>query len=62
MSMCNFGRGHYEEHFCEVILNFDRSDLTLKVFLIYSSGGCFVWWSGTICAIFGRGHYEEHFW
>ena len=21
--LCNFGRGHYEEHFCEIILNLD---------------------------------------
>ena len=23
-SLCNFGRGHYEEHFCDIILNLDQ--------------------------------------
>ena len=22
--MCNSGRGHYKEHFCEIILNLDK--------------------------------------
>ena len=22
--LCNFGRGHYEEHLCEIILNLDQ--------------------------------------
>ena len=22
--LCNFGRGHYEEHFCEIILNLEQ--------------------------------------
>ena len=44
--MCNFGRGHHEEHFSAIILNFDqwfrrRCHLKtfLMVFLIWSSGG-----------------------
>ena len=24
--LCNFGRGHYEEHFCEIILTFENDD------------------------------------
>ena len=23
-AFCNFGRGHHEEYFCEIILNFDQ--------------------------------------
>ena len=23
-SLCNFGRGHFEEHFCDIILNFGQ--------------------------------------
>ena len=23
-SLCNFGRWHYEKHFCEIILNLDQ--------------------------------------
>ena len=52
--LCNFGRGHYEEQFCEIILNLDqwfRRRCLLKIFLIWSSGGPFVQGSGTICAI-----------
>ena len=52
--LCNFGRGHYERHFCEIILNLDRwfrRKCRLKLFLIYSSGGPFIWQSGTIYAI-----------
>ena len=38
----NFGRGHNEEHFCEIILNLDhwlRGEMLFKIFLIYSFGG-----------------------
>ena len=52
--LCNFGRGHYERHFCEIILNLDRwfrRKSHLKLFLIYNSGGPFLWQSGTIYAI-----------
>ena len=34
--LCNFGRGYYEEHFCEIILNLDkwfRRRYRLKYFL-----------------------------
>ena len=24
VQLISFGRGHYEEHFCEIILNFDK--------------------------------------
>ena len=54
--LCNFGRGYYEEQFCEIILNFDPwFTCLLKVFLIWSSDGPFVQWSRTICAILAEG-------
>ena len=34
--LCNFGRGHYEEHFCEIVLNLGqwvRRLCHLKTFL-----------------------------
>ena len=52
--LCNFGRKHHEEQFCEIILNLDhwcRRKCRLKVFLIRSSGIPFVQRSVTICAI-----------
>ena len=47
--LCNFGRGHYGEHSCEIILNLDQwfRRCCLKKFLIKSSGGPFVQRSGT---------------
>ena len=53
-----FSRGYYEEQFCEIILNLDqwfRRRCLLKIFLIWSSAGAFVQWSGTICAILVEG-------
>ena len=52
--MCNFGRGHHEDQFCEIVLNLDqwiRRSCHLKTFLIYSSGCPFIWPSGTFCVI-----------
>ena len=40
--LLNFGRGYYEEQFCEMILNLDQwfgRRCLLKLFLICSSGG-----------------------
>ena len=54
----SFGPGLYEEHFCEMILNLDqwlRRRCRVKTFLIYSSSGLFVRWSGTICAMLVEG-------
>ena len=48
--LCNFGRGCYDEHLYEIVLNLDQqisSRCHLKTFLIYSSGGPFVWRSRT---------------
>ena len=52
--LCNFGKGPYEEHFCEIILNLDqwpRRRYYLNIFVIESSGIHFVLQSETICAM-----------
>ena len=54
---------YYEEHFCEISFNFGPwlRRCLLKIFLFFSSGGHFVWQSGTInLCNFYRGHYGEH--
>ena len=56
--LCNFGKRHHEEQFCEIILKLDlwfKRRCCLKIFLIWSSGDPFVQWSGTICAILVEG-------
>ena len=56
--LCNFGKGYYEEQFCEIILNLDQwlwKKRCLKIYLIYSSGSPFVQHSGTIPAILVEG-------
>ena len=56
--LCKFGKGYYEELFCEIILNLDqlfRRRCLLKIFLIWSSGDPFVQWRGTICAMLAEG-------
>ena len=56
--LCNFGRRHCEEQFCEIIMNLDqwfKRRSRLKIFLIWSSGGPFVQRSGNICAILVEG-------
>ena len=48
------GRGHHEEHICEIISNLDqwfRRRYHLKTFLIYSSGHPCIKLSQTVCAI-----------
>ena len=52
-NLCNYARGHYEKHFCEIILNLDQwlKRKLFKIFLIYSSGSPLVQLSRTICAI-----------
>ena len=32
--MCNFGRGYYDEQFCEIILNLVKEEMPFKIFLI----------------------------
>ena len=56
--MCDFGRRHLQEQFCETILNLDpwlRRRCCLKTFLIYSSGCPFVRQSRSICPILVEG-------
>ena len=56
--MCNIVGRHQEEQSCEIILNLDqkfRKKCHSKVFLILSSGGPFVQWNGTNCAILIEG-------
>ena len=55
--LCNYGRRYHEEQFCEIILNLDQwfGRCRLKIFLIWSSGGSFVQWSETNCAILVEG-------
>ena len=54
--LCNFGRRHHEEQFCEIILNSDQwSRCCLKVFLIWSS--CSVEWNH-LCN-FNSGYYKK---
>ena len=56
--LCNIGRRHNEEQFCEIILNLDqwfRRKCYLKVFFIWSSGDLPVQWSKTIYAILKEG-------
>ena len=58
--MSNFGRGQYEEYFCEIILNLDqwfRRGFNLKIFLFLAPVAIF---NVTICAILVEGK-EEHF-
>ena len=53
-----FGKRPSKEHFCENILksnNWPRKS-HLKFFSIFSSGGHFVQWSGTILAILVESH------
>ena len=61
--LCNFGRRHHKEQFCEIILNLDlwfRRICCLKVFLIWSSGSPFVSQADALCN-FGRWCYVEQF-
>ena len=62
--MCNFGRRHYKEQLCEIILNLDqwfRRRCCLKAFLSWSCGGPFFSAELNHLCTFGRGYYEEQF-
>ena len=60
--LCNFGRVHHEEQFCEIILNLDQwlRRCSLNIFLIWGSGGPFVRQRSHLCN-FGRVHHEKQF-
>ena len=54
-----FGRGQYEEHFCEIISNLDqwqRRRCPLQIIFIFSCGGHCDQQSSTICAILEGGN------
>ena len=60
--LCNFCRGHYAEHFCEIILNSDQwfskrcglKDLLSRALAALRLGG------DKPLSTFGRGHYGEY--
>ena len=61
--LCNFERGHYGEHSCEVIWNLDqwfRRRCRLKTFLIWSFSSPFVRQSVNLCNLL-REYFEEQF-
>ena len=55
--LCNFGRGHHEEYFCEIKWNLDQwfRRCLLKDFLSRALAGPLFWQRGTICAILVEG-------
>ena len=55
-------RLHYEEQFCEIILNLDQwlRRCGSKMFLIWSSGGPLFSRANHLCN-FSRGYYKEKF-
>ena len=59
--MCNFGKGHHKEHFCEIILNLGQwfRRCHLKDFL---SGALATLLFGSVEPLcnFERGHYREN--
>ena len=56
-----FSREHYEEQICEFYFEFGPvvQEMSFKIFLIWSSGGSCVLWSGTIYAILKEGIMEN---
>ena len=59
--LCNFGRRHHEEQFCEIILNLNqwfRKSCHLKLFLIWRSVAPFTEEWNHLCN-FGRGIMQE---
>ena len=60
--LCNYGRGHYEEQFCEIILNLDHGsggDVFQRYFnLELWQPYCSAEWDH-LCN-FGRGYQDEH--
>ena len=62
-TLCNFGREHHEEQFCEIVMNLDqlfRGRCLLKTFYLELLWPlCLVEWNH-LCN-FGRRHDENHF-
>ena len=61
--LCNFGRSHHEEQFCEIILNLDQCSgrCRLKIFLIWTSVATFAGAEQNHLCNYGRGYDEEQF-
>ena len=62
--LCKFSREHYEEQFCEIILNLEHwlmRKCHFKIVLIWSPGGFFVQQGGTIFAILVEGIKRNNF-
>ena len=58
--LCNFVRGHYEEQFCEIILNFDQwFRCRLKDFLSGALAALLLSGANYLCN-FGRGHHGKY--
>ena len=60
--LCNFGRGHYDEYFCEIILNFDqwlKRRCHIKKFY-FKLQWPFCSTEQTCWCNVGRGHYGDH--
>ena len=55
--MCSFGKGHYDKHFCEIILNLNQcfKRRCLKDISCLELCQPFVQQSRTVCAIFVEG-------
>ena len=61
--LCNFGRVHHEEQFCEIILNWTRGpgDVVLRPFLSRDLVASLFNRAVEPLCNFGRGYYEEQF-
>ena len=55
--LCNFCRGHHEEHFCEIILNLDQEKMFKDI--SYLEPFCSAEWNN-LCN-FGGGYHKEQF-
>ena len=59
--MCNFVRGHYEEHFCEINFEFRLLVQMLLKDILSTTLAAILFRGARPFAHFGRGHYQEHF-
>ena len=55
-NLCNFGKGHYRDHLCEIMLSLDQCfrRIPLKILLFLDLAAILI-----SRADFGRGHYGE---
>ena len=54
-SLCNFDKGHYGKHSCEIIWTSGSDVVKKNRFFSSTTGGHFVGQGGTICAILVHG-------